>query len=175
MFDVKNIKASLKIQPILLSTVVEFLLEKNISVKSSNNFVIFHNVFTFVIFKTNSKEVNHINITKVKSWKDLDESVEHLKNLLNPLVCVKRLNVDNITATHNFKRSLNLKSIADRLNRDEVKISFNKEKFPGMFIHFSKGTVILFNSGKSVCVGCNNNSLLEKNFDFVNNCIQDNS
>lgn len=151
---------------------MEVLEEKNISVKKSNNFIIFHNTFTFIIFRTNSKEVNHINITKVRCLGDLDNSVDHLKKLLNPLICVVSLVVDNITATHNFKKTLNLKSISSGLNRDQVKISFNKEKFPGMFIHFTKGTVILFNSGKSVCVGCNNFSCLESHFEFVKSIIQ---
>ena len=168
MFEIKNIKASLKIRPILLSSVVNSLEVKNIQVKNSNNFVVFHNIYTYIIFKTCCKNVEHVNITKISCSEKLENSVSHLQFLLSPTIIITtHFQIDNITARFNFQKQINIKKICECLKSEDVKLSFNKEKFPGMFIKFKKGTVILFNSGKSVCVGCNDTLLLQELFTFV--------
>ena len=50
----------------------------------------------------------------------------------------------------------NKKSKEDALNECFENIKYNNEKFPGVFLKFKIGTVILFHSGKLVIVGCKN-------------------
>ncbi len=51
-----------------------------------------------------------------------------------------------------MKRNLNLSDISKTCNFKNLK--YNNEKFPGLFVKFETGTVILFHSGKLVIVGC---------------------
>ena len=53
MFNVADVKVSIKINAIPLNIVCEILKEKNISSKIHNNFVVIKAQHTFILFKTN--------------------------------------------------------------------------------------------------------------------------
>ena len=78
--------------------------------------------------------------------------------------------VDNIIATDDFHQHLNLKEIAQRKIFEKVK--YNSEQFPGLFIKFNTGTVILFHSGKIVIVGCKTQQEVWKLSDLVITALQ---
>jgi transcription initiation factor TFIID TATA-box-binding protein len=59
--------------------------------------------------------------------------------------------IDNIIATTNLNRKLNLVDISSRKKFTNIK--YNNEKFPGLFVKFNIGTAIIFHSGKIVIVG----------------------
>jgi len=65
---------------------------------------------------------------------------------------VIRFQVDNIMATFSFPHSLSLQNLA--INQFHNVAKYNCETFPGLFIKYKEGTVILFHSGKVVIVGC---------------------
>ena len=105
--------------------------------------------YTYIIFKTNKNSENHINITKIPSVDQVFEAIELIKELTYCLVLSQT--IDNIIATTNTFKQLNLKDIV--LKKKFQTIKYNNEKFPGLFIKFDKGTAIIFHSGKIVIVG----------------------
>ena len=75
-----------------------------------------------------------------------------------------KIKVQNIVATHDLKRELNLNSIAVGLGLERVE--YEPEQFPGLVyrIEVPKAVMLLFQSGKIVCTGT-------KNLDEVNAAI----
>jgi TATA-box binding protein (TBP) (component of TFIID and TFIIIB) len=103
----------------------------------------------------------HINITKLKTLKDVELASYYICKRLN--VSQSHPRIDNITASGklNLRGSVNkLKQICDylakRRNKCDIKsVSFDTQKFPGGFIRPASlvGTTLLFNTGKYVLVG----------------------
>ena len=150
-FKVANVKVSVKIPAIPLDIVYKIALSKNISHKIHNNFIVLRAKFTFIIFKANKDYiVNHINITKIPKIRYISKAINEIEDILN---CSHiSLCVDNIIASANLNQNLNLIKIVK--NKKFEKIKYNNQKFPGLFVKFTKGTVIIFHSGKIVIVGC---------------------
>ena len=177
MFEIKNIKLSIKIGPFNLNTVCNHLKYHNIEMDIKNNFIIIRNKFVYILFKSNSKIFNHINITKIQSEIFINESITHILNILKPLnIIYHSYKIDNITAIlHNNNMNVNILKLANNL-KSKFYIRLNKEKFPGIFIAFRNGLVIIFNSGKIVSVGCKSiNSLKELHAEVIlhiNNGVQ---
>ena len=65
---------------------------------------------------------------------------------------MKQIKVDNIIATLNIQKPIDLVSVCEKKLFESIK--YNNEKFPGLFVKFKEGTAILFHSGKIVLVGC---------------------
>ena len=145
-FEISNVKVSIKTSPISLNNVLEI----NLPLKSYKNYVVVKSKYTYSIFKTNSHLENHINITKIPNLKEVLNSIEHLKKYLN--FSVKQIKVDNIIATLNIQKPIDLVSVCEKKLFESIK--YNNEKFPGLFVKFKEGTAILFHSGKIVLVGC---------------------
>lgn len=151
-YTINNIKVSFKIDSISLDNVQKRLITNKISFK------IFHNYYVFkiqsyhcVLFKENPlKKNNHLNVTKILS---LDE-IEYLQMAVEKILKKKILEfrVDNIMATMSLGNNLLLKQLALNQLRDVAK--YNCETFPGLFLKYKQGTLILFHSGKIVIVGC---------------------
>lgn len=147
-FTITNVKVSLKTSPIVLDNVS---VEKSVFIKRYKNFIVIKQKYTYIIFKTNKQtRENHINITKIPSIYEVSNAVEHLKSIID--FVVKNSFVDNIIAIANVDKQLNLINICNSGIFKQLK--YNNEKFPGLFIKFDTGTVILFHSGKVVIVGC---------------------
>lgn len=152
MSQIRNVKISVKIENYSLDNAIKVLKEKNILFHKFNNFVSFKYRFTFVLFKKGKVRLNHLNITNIKKLRHIKKAVKLVKHLFN---CdIYSVKVDNIIATYNTLQRINLKSIIRR--RIFNKTKYNAETFPGLFIKFEQGTVILFHSGKSVILGCKN-------------------
>lgn len=151
-YTVNNIKVSFKISGISLDIVQQYLVCNKIS------FRIFHNYYVFkiksyhcVMFKENElSKTNHLNVTKIKSVKKIKEVKQLISKVLKKkIISVK---IDNIMATSCMSHTLNLKHLAQNQLRHVAK--FNIETFPGLFLKYKEGTIILFHSGKIVVVGC---------------------
>lgn len=150
MIEVRNIKISVTTGPISLNNVIKCLDQCNISYKGFANFVSFNYQFSFVVFKTSSNNLNHINVSRVKSKKEIKVVENILLSVF--LVPIHSIKVDNIVSTSNIGRELNLFEIVRKQIFPNLK--YNPEQFPGLFVKFNKGTTILFHSGKIVIVGC---------------------
>ena len=153
----RNVKLSAKIPLTPLDIAIRRLEDKDVKLKKFDNFISFKKNFSFVLFRPSQDNSSHVNITKVSNTGDsLQESLEELKLLLN--TTITRFQVDNIIATLDLKRNLNLAEISAQTG---ISVLYNSECFPGLFIKCSGGTAILYHSGKVVIVGCNNLFRLE--------------
>lgn len=155
-YNITNIKISLKTSFLCLDTVVLILKEKDIAHKRYSNFIVIRDLYTYIIFKQGCNGCNHVNITKLKVLDDIDISIKHLCSVL--LTChiveYKRV-VDNITASINLERQFNLLEITKLFPGH---CSYNTEKFPGLFLKFNCGTIILFHTGKCILIGAKTES-----------------
>lgn len=153
---VTNFKISFKCPLLFLDNVSTITHQQNLDTKVFNNFIVFKKKFNFIIFKA-KRTLNHINVTKLSTREDILESVQVFEQLFS---CqISNLTIDNIIAVSKFPEFLNLSKISQ--HTFEGKIKYNSEKFPGLFIKFKEGTVILFHSGKVVVVGCKTESNIE--------------
>ena len=157
MYQIANVKVSLKTSPLVLDTVYKNLITQSIVCKQYNNFLVVKSKFTYIIFKTNKKFENHINITKIPSVSNIFEAILLIKLLTNCEVAHQQ--IDNIIATTKHQSKLCLKDIIEKKTFKSIK--YNNEKFPGLFLKFKEGTAILFHSGKIVIVGCKSIETLE--------------
>ena len=93
----------------------------------------------------------HFNISGIKTITELDS----VKEWLTKAYCNKtdfRLTsyrIDNITAAFDVKRLLNLNLLATNIRHS----SYNPERFHALYIKNTKGTIVVFQSGKINIVG----------------------
>jgi len=159
MYKLANVKISVKTTPLVLNIVSEIAKSKNIVSKQFPNFVVLKATYTYIIFKTNKQGENHINITKIPTTSHIESAVDFIKHLLN---CrIKSVSIDNIIATSNIlcEKKPNLIQVIESNSFENIK--YNNEKFPGIFIKFNSGTVILFSSGALVILGCKTEASIE--------------
>lgn len=149
MPTIHNIKVSAKIAAVPLDIVIHQLQEKQVNVKKFPNYVSFKMTYTYVIFRAGEKTTNHINITQMKTLLDITKAIHELESALNQPVTF--LQIDNIIATCQAPTTLLLKNILDA--KVFASMKYNNEIFPGLFVKFQQGTVIIFHSGKIVLVG----------------------
>lgn len=151
MFLIRNIKVSVKVNPIILNNALAQLKSEKINTKEFCNFITFKtNNYTFIIFKTGKAKDTHINITQIKDFCHIDLAINCLINLIKCTVI--SYTVDNIIATSDLLKSVCLSEIIEKNIFQKVK--YNNEVFPGLFLKFKQGTIIVFHSGKVVIVGC---------------------
>ena len=75
--------------------------------------------------------------------------------------------IDNMTATTNLNRQINLEDFI-RLNSEyKDYITYNPETFTGLFVRGKKGKAILFKNGKVVFVGCKDKRQLIELYDYI--------
>lgn len=147
---VRNIKLSVKVHACPLDIVTRRLERKKIRFRHFGNFISFTKKFSFVVFKPSSNGMSHVNITKVpKLGSPVKKSLRIISRLLKKKIVSHR--IDNIIATSDLKKKLSLSKIAQN---NSIKVLYNNERFPGLFIKFGEGTTILYHSGKVVIVGC---------------------
>lgn len=172
MFEIKNIKISLKIEKISLNSVLEQLKQEGILFETKSNYIIIRDKFIYIFFKSKSGVINHINVTKIPKVEEIEISTDILKNKIfkNLNVVILTEKIDNITASYDAKKELNQFEILSKF-RDTHNIRYNKEKFPGMFIKVLHGTFIIFHSGKINLVGCQNLDHLVSLFMCLSNIL----
>lgn len=151
-YTINNIKVSFKIEAISLDIVQKQLISNKISFRIYHNYYVFKiESYHCVMFKANQVlQNNHLNVTKIKSI----ENIEEIKKLVEKIFKRKVIhsNIDNIMATSMMSHPLLLQNLAQNQLRNIAK--FNIETFPGLFLKYKEGTIILFHSGKIVIVGC---------------------
>lgn len=152
VYQITNIKVSLKINPLCLSSVQKELESQNIPFTIYTNFIVVRKIFTYIIFKTGKQKNNHINITKINSELAIKTAIEILQTILTNIV-IQKQTVDNITASVNLHKSILLTHIPNIYRRIDCTISYNPEKFPGLFIKVKNGTIIIFHTGKCIIIG----------------------
>jgi len=158
-----NIKVSVKCSEKSLDSVNNICESNNFEKKTFSNYIVFKNKFIFTVFKNKiGKNFIHINITKIKTFPEIKESLDFLSKLGFKIIS-DTLTVDNITGHISLHHEVVLKNFISTFNSDnfdeEIFISYNNEKFPGLFLKVKKnskkiGTIIVFHSGEVVFVGC---------------------
>ena len=163
--NVTNIKVSVNLEKQSLDSVEKRIKDLSLTYKKYNNFIVLRDIFVYTIFRAGKNNFNHVNITKIKHFSDVEEAIENLQNLdLN--INRKSLKIDNITGSIDLKKELRIEGIIELVSSNDnfsnIKISYNNEKFPGLFLKLkSVGTIIIFYSGKVVFVGCKTKENLE--------------
>ena len=151
MFLIRNIKVSVKVRALVLDNALSRLINKGIKTKVFSNFITFKTKhYTFVLFKSGQKKQTHVNITQIPKFSSIAKAITSLRRLLHCKVLSHT--VDNIIATSDLKRTVSLKRLIQEKKFQRTK--YNNEIFPGLFIKFWNGTVIVFHTGKIVIVGC---------------------
>lgn len=162
MLKVTNFKISLKVEPICLDSVSEIAKQFNIKFKRYNNFIVVHEQYTYIIFKSGKSLNNHINVTKIKLFEDIKNSQQLLfskilKHLNSNIISYK---IDNITASYNLNRKINIDTIIE-IFKNLCEVRYNNETFPGVFLKHIHGTIIIFHSGKTILIGSKDLSKLK--------------
>jgi TATA-box binding protein (TBP) (component of TFIID and TFIIIB) len=152
MFEIKNIKISLKVKKVSLNSVLSVLDHERVKYVFKNNYIIIKRKYVFVVFKPKDQRIHHINITGIKEISGINKSICLLK-LVNIVPIFYK--IDNITASYNHNCTINLIDILNK-TKNLYPVKFNKEKFPGLFIKVKLGTFIIFHTGKINLVGCQN-------------------
>lgn len=146
-YKIANVKVSIKTSSLSLDNVSQKCCEKKIYCKNYKNFLVIKNIYTFIIFKKNKNNENHINITKIPNLELVSHAITTIEDLTNCFTI--STTIDNIIASTSFNRILDLQYISKLFSN----VKYNNEKFPGLFIKFNEGTAIIFHSGKVVLVG----------------------
>lgn len=172
MFEIKNVKISLKLEDISLNTVIEYLTNNNIKFQIKSNYIIINHLYVYIIFKRKNLLINHVNVTKIPNLNKVEDSVKNFtENIFKDLkIIVKKVNIDNLTSIYHIKKGINLSDIIKKENNN-FKILYNNEKFPGMFLKFKVGTLIIFYTGKIISVGCKTVEDLAYLFEQINKII----
>lgn len=161
MYIVTNVKLSLKIRFICLDTVKQILSDLNICIKSYPNFLVFKKIYTFVLFKSKDNIQNHLNVTNIKRHENIEDVILTFKTLLNLEESdILSTTIDNITASFSIQSSFKFFDVLKNF-KTLSKVTYNNEKFPGIFLKFKLGTVIVFHTGKCIVIGCKNLSDIE--------------
>ena len=79
-----------------------------------------------------------------------------LKNILEKKV---EINIENVVATTSLNKTINIKSVAKRLDA-----KYNPDKFPGAIVRLEhpKAVLIVFKSGSIVCTGTKSEEMTKK-------------
>jgi len=153
MYLVRNIKVSVKVKALILNNALTHLQDNNIVLKNFGNFISFKaNNYTFILFKKGQNTDTHINITQIPTFSDINYALNCIVTLIKCEII--SYTIDNIIATSDLGKFISLPKIVEERKFKQLK--YNSEIFPGLFIKFKKGTIIIFHSGKTVIVGCKN-------------------
>lgn len=178
-----NIKISFKIETVSLSTVQESCSSLGYKLKRFANFLVVRSYtsakeghsWVCTVFKKNliGEVPQHVNVTNIKSFCQIEGVTSHLANL-GLIALPGTVNIDNVTGlmqTGNLVLFDTVKHIQARKKQvcenlsiefpgvHTLSVHYNNERFPGLFIKFKKnkskfGTAIVFHSGKIVIIGC---------------------
>jgi len=77
--EITNIKVSIKIHLQSLDSVEDKLRYSSYKYKKYNNFIVFRDRFVYTVFRAGSKVLNHVNITKIKNFNEIEESIISLE------------------------------------------------------------------------------------------------
>jgi transcription initiation factor TFIID TATA-box-binding protein len=92
-----------------------------------------------------------------KSWKEVDETIRTVSALIRrggqKILANPKIEIQNIVATADLGKEINLNSVAVTLGLDRVE--YEPEQFPGLVCRLDEPRVVvlLFGSGRLVCTG----------------------
>jgi TATA-box binding protein (TBP) (component of TFIID and TFIIIB) len=125
---------------------------KGRSLSIKHNFVVYRHTYVYTIFFN----TGFINCTKVTNYPHISEAIkEFCSDFKIVRKSVSKIVVDNTTSSGAFKQIINLYDLKAKINQEtETQAHFNPTHFPGLFFRLhSKGTIIVFASGKYTIVG----------------------
>jgi hypothetical protein len=173
MKEISNIKISCIFQlPENWRKLLEIIsIKRKLILKKNANIIIIKDVYVFCIFERKDKFV-HFNVTKIKSYQDIFDFIFFFsKEYFSYDTKLISLKIDNITASFNINRVLNLIKIKEIFTNSK----FNPERFAGLFIKLKDGTVIIFRNGKVNIVGCKTIDAIKKIWNqtepILQNCV----
>ena len=168
--SINNIKMSLNFSGINFSQILYLIKNLNHQIKA--NLLSVYSEFTFVIFKTDKKIV-HCNVTKLSNYSDIYKAKKHFLEIFRGAT-ILNTQVDNICASLNLLKKIDLTKMFMKFNdikKNNFKVHYNNQKFPGMFIKFKKeflnGTIIIFKSGKIIIIGLKSPSHFVEIYDWI--------
>jgi len=172
MFEIKNVKISLKLEELSLNTVLVNLKTSKIDFSEKSNYIVIRLKYIYIIFKPRNQQINHINVTKIPQIQKINHAITFFKKTIFPNlnINIKNIIVDNITSIYKVHHFLNLSEIIEKY-RNIYNIKYNNEKFPGMFIKFDSGTLIIFYTGTVIAIGCKSENDLTFLFNKFNKII----
>ena len=177
-YNISNIKMSLKLKPDKVQIFKTLkTLETVLNVTFYNNFAVFKKrdpvkdlLFVFTCFNS-----GHINITKIQKVNYLKYAIKLLKNIFRfKTKHIIRISTDNITANgymrqiRFFKKTIDGININDKNNSHDnniCSVRFDPNHFSGAVIKFGHGSIILFPSGKFICIGCKTIQRVNRNIE----------
>jgi len=133
MFITKNIKISVKLEKVDVKSLIEYFQKNNIVFKEKSNYLIVNKLYIYVFFKCKDGFMNHVNVTKIPTFSNVNHAVDYLKYdiLINFPIIVKTIFTDNITAVCNMNKNIDLLSLSLKI-QNHYQITYNNEKFPGL-------------------------------------------
>ena len=97
----------------------------------------------------------------------IDDAINELAWIIDSKANKIFHSIDNMTATTNLNRQINLEDFI-RLNSEyKDYITYNPETFTRLFVRGKKGKAILFKNGKVVFVGCKDKRQLIELYDYI--------
>lgn len=127
---ISAVKLSAKIPDTNLSEVEKFCDQNMIAKKRFNrDHLIVYDTFTFIFFKKGPNALNdqHVNVTKLQST-NVSRAIEDLAWIIDTQPKFIFHTIDNITATGNLEKKINLDSFID-VNQDlQDFITYNPER-----------------------------------------------
>lgn len=135
---------------------IKHLCEKNkLFFQERGNIFIIKHSFSLCILQRkrnkNEKLFIHMNITGNRNFLDLKTNLNYLfRKLLYPTWRIESITIDNICATYDYHRNINLKLINEVLQISTL----NFERFPAVFYKKHDATYLIFENGKVNILGC---------------------
>ena len=158
-----NLKGHIRLTEIGIQKLKTALKTKE--VKTHNNFLVVkvkEGGHTYIIFP----DVGFINITGVKGFSQVNSIIPRFCDTfgLSRLEIAGGVEIDNISASGNFQKRVNLEILKSTLNKSKSRgerlgkivftVHFDRNFFPGAFCKTrGYGTLTVFQSGKYVVVG----------------------
>lgn len=164
-FEVKNIKVHFKTHQNLI------IPPQTLSVCTSHsNFLTLRNApYVFTIFAKSG----HVNVSGIRGFEDIKTLVMRIKDQLDVDVQPSNIKIDNTTASGRLTSDRPpLQSLPCRAAAHKVLVSLRPHFFPSALIRqkksetkSKKGTIILFQNGKFIIVGCKSIPAIQETYD----------
>jgi TATA-box binding protein (TBP) (component of TFIID and TFIIIB) len=151
---VSNVKISFKVGIGVCTSLLD-----HPSAKITSYYVIVREVYVFTFYFKSGV----INITKIATFNDIPNAVKKFMELISSNISVQ-VRVDNSTATGSCQTRIDFNRFKNVLDYDCL-LRYNNLVFPGAFFKTPNNKrIILFKSGKYVCLGCRSESEVEETY-----------
>ena len=170
--SISNVKLSLKIPNISLCYINDICKLRNIEYSQYNNFTVLRcNPYTYTIFKVSllkkcEKNFSHVNI--ITPLLDcVNDAIKKLLQLVNQEDFNFMFKIDNLTCSGKHPKRIDVSKFMT-VNHDIThNISYNKEKFPAIFIVHKNRTILLFRSGSIIILASKSLEQAEESFKWI--------